>query len=663
MNKPQAGEFDARQAELLTRQINTVLTTNSGYGPDHPMSVRANESLLEALHKVLETEAEVTLLYDRGALFFEKHPVGQRFNPRRLMNLLIQCGIESITFARNITLDEVLVLASILAEPENYSGLEEIRARLTEAGVRNIRLNYVVYRKLTADQQVVEADGNETDKPASSRSNTDGRQDPGDSIASLMSLDSLVRDPDGYASRVAEQDSDEGARHDMVRKLRDLVTQIETGAIGGDTALSSSELMSAVGSLRRKVRDNYRKHRDLETLLAEPDSVLGEIDQLTYSTLVSLVREEFRSGNFSPRRMAQIIRRMLPDQRDLKRLMPQLKQGLLGEGMSVGEYGKLVHELSGDLRDESVVDALESGAESVGLDVDEIVTQIREDPAEAARLIVMATELRHGGVDDQTQLSSAFTDYIERVSEKLALESLPGANQEAGETLPGQLARVQQLLIDQLGQQGMPAEVTRQLQNQLEQRRASPTDAEPEPEAPSSPALRLPGRILNPANSAFFLKREIKSAQRYGTPFSVIKISIESIRPHNQTRRPPSSEELRELLPEFYQLLLDQLRELDLIGSLDKERRAVPLMILPMTEQTGAGIVRWRLTDRLRDQYFSINDTPTQLITAITSVSFDASSGESGKAFIERLENQHQRNRSALDGEASKAAGSPAGTN
>jgi len=672
MSKAQAKGLDARSAELLARQFNTAFTTVSGYGPDHPMSAKSGEGLMDSLQSAFKTELAITLLLDRGALFIEKHPVGERFNPRRLLNLLAQIQIESLTFEPKVRLKDLENLLDILSKQSEFPDVDAVRQCLNARGSQGIRVNFVTYKKVTADEKVVSGDDHGTglriEAPGGDAS------DSFSAMSSMMSITELIKDPAAYAERLNESSDDQTKRKQIVRQLRHLVSQIESGEMNAEGALSSSELLQAVNDLRERVRRQNSSSRDVERLLGEENQVLGEVEQLTYSTLVSLVREEYRGGNFSAKRMAQIINRMLPDSRDLRRLLPQLKQGLLGEGMSVAEYGKLVHELSGEVRGDHVVRALESGAESVGLDVDEIVDQIREDPSEAARLIVMATELRRTGIADESQLSEAFSDYIERVSERLALD-LPQKHSDGQDATQEQLQRVRTFLIEQLKRQGLDESLTIELRsrskNNERQTDRGTTDgsnttaepggtevqarpeaeAKPQPEASAAtadPQPKVSQRVLNPANTAFFLKRELKSSQRYKTIFSVIKITIEGVRRPYGEAKAPTREALFSLMPVLYDGLVEQLRDLDLIGSLDRQLLAVPILILPMTDQAGANIVRWRLTDYLRDQIFDVEDGKLGVITTLTSVTYDPEDEEDGRAFLHRIQTQHERNRENL---------------
>ena len=667
MSVERKNSLSAREAELLARQFNSAFMTTSSYSTSHPMAEKVCATLAQTVAEILLKLPALTLLLDRGAIFVEKHAVGQRFNPRRLINLLSRMNIESITFSRGIRQPELVALMEVLGDPESNPDVDAARQQLARNGVSHVQLNYVVFRKVTADQKVV-ASSNDEEEADEISFPTLGHQaeDTFGSIASLMSLSELVKDPQQFAGRVAEQNHDEYRSRQVVRQLRNLVSQIESGELAAENAMSSELVLGAVNSLRQKVRQSFESRKDVELILAEEDQVLGEIDQLTYSTLVALVREEFRGGKFSAGRMAQIINRMLPDARDLKRLLPQLKHGLLAEGMSLTEYSRLVHELSTELRGEHLVKALEQGAESIGLDVDEIVDQIRDDPAEAARLIVMATELRRGGASDEEQLSAAFSDYIERVSEKLITPE-PGNTDGGSEAMGQQLSRVQQLLVDQLNRQGLPQELIDQLQQHLAERmerRSRPepksepaTKPKPRPEpprpasnstAPTAPPAKLPSRVFNPVNTAYFLKREIKLALRYQRSFSLVKVSIELVRELNGTVRVPAREELDVLIGDVYDEIINQMRDLDLVGSLDRERRAVPLLILPMTDQKGVDVVARRLEKGLSTRPYRFGSELLQLQFAVTALSHKFEDNEEPSAFLKRVDREHERNRKRL---------------
>ncbi|AKS41794.1 hypothetical protein [Wenzhouxiangella marina] len=663
-----ADSLTQRDAELIARQFNAAFTTVNGYGLEHPMSGRSVDSLLQTLKQSWALASPLTLLLDRGSLFVESQPVGDRFNPRRLITLLNQLGLQSISFDDKLDAAALSALLGLLRDPDRFSDTPALQAALEQTGVTSIRLNYVTFRKVTADEQVVSSG---EIQPVAASSNKDDSP-----LARMLEIARLI-EADGDRSAPAESSGQAKERERIVHGLRTLIEQIEKGHL--DFGVESPDaLLSAVDGLRRRLRNEQAEARDLDVLMEAEPGMLDEVDQLTYSTLVRLMREEYRGDHFSPRRMAQIISRMIPDARELKRLMPQLKLGLMAEGMSLKEYGRLIHELSGEFRADHLLRAMEHGADQLGMDLDEIVGQIREDPEEAARLIVIASELRRAGVDDQSQLSQAFTDYIERVSEQLSLS--PSSAATGSDNATGrQLDRVQRELIEALDRHGLGEELSKRLRAQLNSQTTDPAsggtslpstqhvdpppdagpdplsepsatavaDRQDEPRAETPPSRRraeLPQRILSPANTAFFLTREIKSTKRYRTPFSVILFSVEAIRFEDGRLRRVEAGDLETLLPALYRQLIEQLRDLDLIGALDPEQ-ATPLMILPMTDQAGADIVRWRLADRFRDLLLDIDDQRSNLIPTITAMAYDMSENDETRDFLRKLHAQHKRHR------------------
>lgn len=728
MSPPRAHNLDARSAELIARQINSAFMNACGFGMDHPTTERALEIFYTTLADALEQDPSLSLILDRGALFIEKHPVGTRFNPRRLIDSFNEMGLESVTFRTGFNTTDAWALISVLANLLDYPSLAAAEADLGKHQSGAIQFNHIVYRKITSDQKVVSSSdpgADPGDKVYDSKRHAPASRASGrvlDQLDSFFSLSGLAGDPDAAAEQfTASAGEGDQNRARLVEHLKKLVREVEMGS-GDVEGLSPDELFTAMNTLRQRLHKSMSARQDAERIMTEGGEVVSEIDELTYSTLVSLVREEYRGGNFSVKRMAQIINRMLPDAGDLKRLLPRLRKGLMEEGMKLDQYTELVHELSNELRGEHLVRALETGAENVGMDVDEIVRQIQEDPTEAARLVALASELRQGGVEDDQQLSAAFTDYIERVTEKLALERFSNADPTNPGTLSEQIARVQKELIERMNQSGLTPEASKQLERELEQRMpqtrehstvalfermldgskqindalvldwlerqietrpeleemanaiserlkkhgytplqaarlidqlAERLDREAEP-------MRMPPTVLSVRNTALFLKHQVKSAQRYNNPFSAIKVMVEKLNPtESGSPRRPGRSDMHELLPELYSRIVRLARDLDLVGSLEKSQRAVPLIVLPMTEAEGANIFRQRLIEVLAEFPFRLDGDEYTLTCTVTALGFDPEADEDANAFVQRLNQVHQDNRAETAKLAEQGASKP----
>lgn len=697
------------QAELLARSINTAYANTCSYGSDHPLTRKACDQAYEALGSALERVPVITLLSDRGSLFVEKHPVGSRFNPSRLVKLMAELDIESVSFEAGIIGDDFRLLMRVFAAPTQHPGVTAIEQELLRHNVDSIRFNHIVYRKLTSDQKVVSKDAEGVAAEGPSRYAGGVAERVLNELESFMSLGRMAGEPEVASEDLVDTlaDGNDDGRQKLIEHLRGLAQEIERGGSVGASSLSPEDLFLAMNTLRQRVRQSISARQDFETILNDQGEVIDEIDQLTYSTLISLVREEYRGSNYSARRTAQVINRMLPDPQEMRRMLPQLKQALIQEGMSLRDYGELVHHLSIALRGEHLVQALEDGAESIGLDVDEIVDRIRDDPAETARLVVLAAELRQGaGNADEDQLSAAFSDYIERIGRQVNGHAQAGDGTLDSRALKDQLSRVQRELLIHFDVKGAGSQATSLLDGRLQERVDHAFDdsrlealealldrnraASPElimtwlerhlltvsdlgrmrrplarvieqhgfssedvsgmlevvgGQLPEGAPLALPSGVLNANETSMLLHREVLRARRYSTPFSVLRTTIEDIRFAEGRRRRPSSRETCLLLPELYTRILRQARDLDIVGSMDSTMAAEPLVILPMTDREGAGTVCERVRELLAEYPFQIGEQSCHLEVTATTVTYNSEQDQGSDHFRRLLEQKHQAHR------------------
>ncbi len=115
-------------------------------------------------------------------------------------------------------------------------------------------------------------------------------------------------------------------------------------------------MLETIYKIKENVLDNIKLQRETGKLIAAHELAVTEINHISYRVIVRLIKEEYRSDRkISVKRLAQIIRRMLPDIKELKYLLPQLKDGLFAEGMSPSDYLTLVKELSKELESDGLI--------------------------------------------------------------------------------------------------------------------------------------------------------------------------------------------------------------------------------------------------------------------------------------------------------------------
>lgn len=683
--------LEQRQAEILGRQFNAALTNGVAYGPEHPQTERACTTLNDHLVELLESLDSITLLMDRGALFVEDFQADAKFNANRIMQTFRATGLQSLTFDSELTTNDLIGLMQQLTNAEELGDVEAFRAALEEAGLRGIRANHVVLKKLTAQDEVVEREGLAELTDLAEQASAGGARpregiETGDllqRIEKVFAMRNLIEpsedlDPDDAAAaqRVAAQ----------IRALGD--------QIGSGSELSLDVVLEAVETMKTELAGALEDQKETAAFLAEHGGIIDEVDELTYRTVVALVCEEYQAGKTSPRRLSQIIRRLLPDSRDIKRLLPMLKDALMADGMPLSTWLQFVNELTGELKSENLVQVLSEGAEQIGMGVDDILREIQQDPGEAARLIVLASELRRGD-SDKDRLSAVLADHIEHATVELLPDATTGRvtrfNRDS-------IRKVQQELIDKVRNQGMDETTLRHVNELLDGRfeemvdsarnkhvgsflDAAPTmdprdmiealekmvekrgdldkmdrslrralgdrglDGEQVEHILDQARTRIrrrnriefvPGDALNPASIRYFLNREILSAVRYGTLFSGIMLMIAQVK-HDEKWRAIKPAEIEAVMPRILDALPLHLRDLDLLGLLGDNNKNVPLIVLPMTPREGAELVLDRMLTGLGESTFELEEESVQLKVVGSAMQFDPEATGDINAFLQKL--------------------------
>ncbi len=695
-----------RQAEIFGRQFNSAVTNTSAYDSDHPVSERAYETLRAGLAECLAVCSSVTLMLDRGSFFVEDFPVDSKFNSRRLVIVFRKLGLESVTFLPGVGIEELKCLMSVVTRPDEFGDIAAVRDELLRQGIDSIRVNHVVLRKFTGDDEVIDRAGLEeltglAEQAVATESASGTTVATSEELLArvdkIFSMHALMKQPQQMAENLVRASSAEPAdQAGVVEQIKRLAAQVENKSGEANKVVSLDEVMQAIAQVREEVSRSVTGQEETARLMVQRGSVLSELDQLTCQTVVSIVRDEYRQGQVSAQRLAQIIRRVLPEARDLKRLLPMLKQALLDEGMGLADYIEFVNQLTAELQSDELVQTLAQGADSIGFSVDELLREIRREPEEAARLIVLAAELRQGGKANEDMLSNALSEYIDRVSSDLATAQ---AGDHANVLSAEGAGRTREELLRKIRAHGVPEAVVDRLESglggagedssrsfrssrlvELLNRSESANDAELADQlvhiAERDPGMStlgntlqhelarhgysaeridsiynetlarlkrksrvdfIPGAVMNPVATRYFLKREVATSTRYATFFSCIMLMIAQVRENECDWRTISIDEIETLMPEVFDMLPPHLRDLDLLGTLGSKDQNIPLAILPMTDQAGAEAVMSRMLAALETARLELGGKAVKVNVIGTAARYDPGQASDAKAFIQWL--------------------------
>jgi len=651
--------FNQKQADQLARSFNLAFNCALLYGGGHQTTIDNAVPFFTHLSGMLEGNEMLTLSVEHESVFFENWSIDKAVNQRRIASYFKKADLQSVTFEKGVLKDEVIIFMRMIGDLQESPSVEVMIKSLAANKVKKIRLNYVTYRKVTGDEAVVDKQRLSSSLPLQPNTrpsslvglrmadlekglpaneavfiDEDGRlstsgigADPQNldkspllrELAPLFSLKQLFDDPKGTVGNLVNlpaHETDRGLEY-VTGQIKALNAQVHSGDAEKKFP-STNDMMEAVYKLRQELVQGLDVLKTAGKLLAVPDSITEELNRLSRETVLRLIREEYRSGAVSIKRLAQIIRRIMPDTKELKELLPHLKACLMSEGMSLTDYLQLVKSIVHDLENDDLVNVLASASEEMGVSVDEVISGIKSDPEDAARLIILASEIRKGSNADTEQLSTLLTDYVERVSQKLAGQiHTPGAETGLGNKTA--IRRFEDELLNKLKSQGLQEPVMKEVRRRLMQKYRG---------------YELPKGIFDIRATIFFLEHEIKLYLRYNAPFSTLMVSCVYVKNDDGELRVITPEETAQIIPGILKISKKMLRDLDLIGVMGKITNDIPFVILPMTDEAGAQAVIRRLQNAFNGATFNCDGRAVVPRIVVTSFEFDKTKTPDSSSYL-----------------------------
>jgi hypothetical protein len=233
----------------------------------------------------------------------------------------------------------------------------------------------------------------------------------------------------------------------------------------GDVAIA--DLAGAVFDMKKQLLEGIEAQKALGVAYENEAAILENANDLTDRVLVQLVKDEYQQGKITPARMAHILRRLVPEAVELKRLLPKIKTALLEEGMSHTQYLELVQELSKELQSEGLANILQESGEEIGVDGDQLIAEFKQNPEQAAQLIYLASEIRKGTGDDDA-LADILAGYVEQMGGQMALDQTE--DKDDPEHLKQVMGSIESNIVRQLGKMDVGGDVIGKLEERLNAR-------------------------------------------------------------------------------------------------------------------------------------------------------------------------------------------------
>ncbi len=481
---------EKHKLEIFGRNLVLMLNRASMYTVGHPYVKQAIEVTYDATTSVLESVSPLVFIMTQEKFFIDEEPLDPRVNTSRLVNHFKKKGIQSISFEKGLEKRELRSFVEIYSTPDKYPDAEAIKKGLTSRRIYHLKINHVFYKKVTADDEVIP-------KEALRKITPDMMEDAQlkskkmfmdallesvltEEFLRTLNINNLIKDPKAFSKQMIEADLESankgggtggggtGPGPVLLQQLELIGEEVERN-LSEATGLDLPELANAVFEMKKQLMETIEEQKVVGMAFSNEEIIKEKANEITDRVLLKLVKEEYGKGSVSIPRLAHIVKRLVPEPEELKRLLPQIKATLIEEGMALEEYLRFLQELSKELRSEELAKILGESSEEIGIDSEQLIEEVKRNPTHAAELIYLAAELRKGGGDEKV-LTDLLVDYIERLGSKITSDMTDEQGPQGEQHLRRVMTEVRSKILERLQEKDLKDDVLARLEERLNQR-------------------------------------------------------------------------------------------------------------------------------------------------------------------------------------------------
>lgn len=292
-----------------------------------------------------------------------------------------------------------------------------------------------------------------------------------------FAVNQIIENPVDLSKQIIEADAaafgqsgaDQRNPGSVIMRQLNLVKQEVVGkALEGEGA-SLSDVAAAVIELKEQLLAGMKEKKTHGTVYTHEDKIIDTVNDITDEVILKLVKEEYQAGELSPQRLAQILRRLIPEPNELKRLLPKIKNVLLDAGMPIKDYLEIIKTLGKELQSDELAKVIEESAEEIGIDGDSLIQEIKQNPGQAAELIFLAAEIRKGTGDEKI-MTDLMVDYVERLGATLDFDVEKGDDLKGKEHLRRIIGNIESDIVGRLKNMNVKDDMIGRLEEKLESR-------------------------------------------------------------------------------------------------------------------------------------------------------------------------------------------------
>ena len=706
------------QKELVSfsRVLALLFNRATMYHSSHPYVKQTIDDFHSGVDRILKSISPLVFLMNRDQFFIDKEPLYAGANVSRIVAHFNKAGIQSITFESGLEKSELRTFLDVFTSLDEYPGANEMKKALAVRGVKHMKINHVIFRKVTEDDEVISREAlrdlvplTNEDEHKSKKLFIDMMLERllGEELREILTIENLLKDPAALSKKMTEIDLASISKGDVEGTHPGLVLMHQLEMLGEelekklleDQSVDLPEISGALFEMKKRLMRSMEAEKSLNIKYSNEEMILDKVNEITDTVVLRIVKDEYKMGKTSTARLAQIVRRLVPEAAELKRLLPKIRSALIGEGMALTDYLHLVREIGKELESEELINILQTSSEEIGVDGEMLIEEIKKNPLQAAELIYLAAEIRKGSGDEQA-LSDLLVDYVERLGPKLTTD-IGEASKAGGEQhLRQVLTSIESGIVGRLKGMDFKDDLLERLEKRfndqiegiiervkldwLHSRSGSGKDAHNEQSVlellektvvdgdelgeildiirrkvqsneidkdnfaqiyaeitreQASRALemkkRMPRGVIEAPILALLIEKEIIRAKRYNLPFSALSFSLVKAVPKSSA--PSGKISYQKFMAAIFEAISKVAREADIIGELGRNRIVV---LLPMTGGSNAKLALNRCLKKLHAGPLNVDGTDLEIRLAGVAIAYDFIRTPDAGSFVQTLTNE-----------------------
>ncbi len=483
----------------------------------------------------------------------------------------------------------------------------------------------------------------------------------------------------------------------MLMHQLDIMHQEVEKHIRGEGEVSLEDLANAIFEMKKELFEGLETQKTLGVAYDNEAQIIQSANQLTDKVILQLIKDEYSADPEMPiKRLALIITRLVPEAIDLKRLLPKIKQVLINQGMPLAHFLNLIQELKNELKSDELARVLQESSDTIGVDSQGLLNEIKQNPDQAAKLIYLASEIRKG-TGDESALSDILVDYVEQ----MAMDAAQDSSDNGDIHIEKVVSDVESTILKQLGKMNVDSNVLLKMEDRINERMESVLDkmrvewlksrsairktdqkslsvlqtfehnvgddedlgnilktvrakveageieennfsqiqAEINRQSmrlkAESDSIELPDGVLKPDELIFVLDKEIARANRYDAPFSALAFSLIKAKPKMKSLAKVITTEA--VMVATLEKLSSVIREVDYIAQIGNNKMVA---LLPMLDDAEAKKALSRVMNLFHAEPLKVHGVPVQLRLAGVSAAYDSEQKLDAQGFAKQITNQ-----------------------